>query len=137
MTKKDHEMITARRNLVEKMNRENRTDEEKYQACMNLKYEEYITEIHNAEEAIEKYAKYYHARRFECPDSFKFLMFFNGWCSPFVALNELLKVIDKNEMLLKRKQKETGIKSGYKSRYREMMSLIQRNSHAAKGKEES
>ena len=39
-----------------------------------------------------------------------------------MKMNELLKVINKNEMLLKRE----GKKKGYKSRYREMELLVQR-----------
>ena len=62
-----------------------------------------------------------HAKESDCPDSFKFLMLLNGWHNPFVALNELLKVIYTNEMLLKR----NGMKKGYKSRYREMEKLVQ------------
>lgn len=42
------------------------------------RYEEFVTEIHNAENAIERYAKYYHARESECPDSFKYIMLING-----------------------------------------------------------
>ena len=52
------------------------------------------------------------------------VMFFNDWHSPFVALNELLKVIDKDEMLIKRARKE-GAVIAYKSRYKEMLRLIQ------------
>lgn len=83
-----------------------------------------MTEIHNAENAIERYAKYYHARESKCPDSFKYIMLINGWGSPFVALRELVKVIEQNEGLLKKKKKETGIKTSYKSRLREMQGLI-------------
>ena len=68
---------------------------------------------------------YYHARENECPDSFKFLMLINGWHSPFVALNELLKVIYTNEMILKRE----GKKKGYRSRYREMEMLVQKHAN--------
>ena len=46
--------------------------------------------------------------------------------SPVIALNELVKQIDTNEMLLKRKQRETGMKTTYKSRYKEMRDLIQK-----------
>ena len=120
------EMIDARRNLARKMMSEGRSEDDIYTACKNLKYEPLITEIRNAENAIEKYAKFYHAKESECPDSFKFMMLINGWHSPFVALNELLKRIDTNETLLKRKQKATGLKSGYKSRYKEMRELLQR-----------
>ena len=120
------EMIDARRNLALKMKSEGRSEDDVYTACKNLKYEPLLTEIRNAETAIEKYARFYHAKESECPDSFKFMMLFNGWKSPFVALNELIKRINTNETLLKRKQKATGIKSGYKSRYKEMRELLQR-----------
>lgn len=119
-------MIEARRNLARKMMSEGRSEDDIYTACKNLKYEPLITEIRNAETAIEKYARFYRAKESECPDSFKFMMLINGWHSPFVALNELIKRIDTNETLLKRKQKATGIKSGYKSRYKEMRELLQR-----------
>lgn len=122
MTAVDHEMITARRNLCQQMLAEGTDEDEIYQTCRNLRYEEHVTEIRNAEKAIEEYAAFYHAKENECPDSFKFLMLMNGWHNPFVALNELLKVINKNEMLLKRE----GKKKGYKSRYREMELLVQR-----------
>lgn len=90
-----------------------------------MKYETLITEIRNAEGAIERYAKFYHARERDCPDSFKLLMLVNGWHSPFVALNELLKRIDTNEGLMKRE------KPAYKSRYKELRELLQKevNSH--------
>lgn len=96
-----------------------------------MKYEPLITEIRNAENAIEKYAKFYHAKESECPDSFKLLMLVNGWSSPFVALNELLKRIDTNEGLMKREKKRTGEKPAYKSRYKELRELLQKevNSH--------
>lgn len=84
---------------------------------------ELIDEIQFAEKNIIKYAKYYHAKEKDCPDSFKFLMLMNGWQNPFVALNELLKRIDSDEMILKREAKRTGQK--YKSRYKEMRELIQ------------
>ena len=99
--------------------------DEIYLACIGLKFEPYITEIRNAEKAIENYAMYYHARENECPDSFKFLMMANGWHSPFIALNELLKVIYTNEMILKRE----GKKKGYRSRYREMEMLVQKHAN--------
>lgn len=117
-------MITARKYLVEKMKADGKSADEIYDACMGLRYEEFVTEIHNAENAIERYAKYYHARESECPDSFKYIMLINGWGSPFVALRELLKVIERNEGLLKKKKRETGVKTSYKSRLREMQGLI-------------
>ena len=86
--------------------------------------EELINSIRNAEYFIEQNAPYHHAMESECPDSFKFLMLLNGWHNPFIALNELLKVIYTNEMLLKK----NGMKKGYKSRYREMEKLIQEHS---------
>jgi hypothetical protein len=88
---------------------------------MPINRDSIIEEIRGAEYNIELYAPYYHARESECPDAFKFLMLLNGWRNPFVALNELLKVIYTNEMLLKR----NGMKKGYKSRYREMEKLVQ------------
>ena len=88
--------------------------------------EELINRIRNAEYFIEQNAAYYHAKESDCPDSFKFLMLLNGWHNPFVALNELLKVIYTNEMLLKR----NGMKKGYKSRYRKMEKLVQEHSTA-------
>jgi hypothetical protein len=91
-----------------------------------MKYETLITEIRNAENAIEKYAKFYHAKESECPDSFKFLMMINEWHNPFVALNELLKRIDTNEGLMKREKKRTGEKPAYKSRYKELRELLQK-----------
>lgn len=84
-----------------------------------------ITEIHNAEKTIEQYARYYHAKEKDCPNDFKFLMLINNWHSPFIALNELLKRIYTNELLLRREQKITGIKNNYKSRYRELEELVQ------------
>ncbi|MBQ2458053.1 MAG: hypothetical protein II275_07855, partial [Bacteroidaceae bacterium] len=66
----------------------------------------------------------YHSHESDCPAGFKMVMFFNDWHSPFVALNELLKVIDKDEMLIKRARKE-GAVIAYKSRYKEMLRLIQ------------
>lgn len=82
-----------------------------------------LEEIRGAEYNIELYAPCYHAKESDCPDAFKFLMLLNGWHNPFVALNELLKVICTNEMLLKR----NGIKKGYKSRYRELELLVQKH----------
>ena len=84
-----------------------------------------LEEIRGAEYNIELYAPCYHAKESDCPDAFKFLMLLNGWHNPFVALNELLKVICTNEMLLKR----NGIKKGYKSRYRELELLVQKHAH--------
>jgi hypothetical protein len=85
-----------------------------------------MKEIHRAENALEEYSDYYHAREKDTPESFKFLMYLNGWQSPFEAINELLKRIDTNEMLLKRYQKETGKKLAYKSRYKELRQLVQK-----------
>ena len=124
-SKRTSVMIEARRNLAKTMMAEGKSEAEIYKTVRRLKYEPLITEIHNAEWAIEHYAKYYHARERDCPDSFKFLMLLNGWHNPFVALNELLKVIYTNEMLLKR----NGMKKGYKSRYREMESLVQEHAN--------
>ena len=45
-------------------------------------------------------------------------MLINNWTSPFIALNELLKRIETNTMLLRKK----GIK--YKTNYRELESLL-------------
>lgn len=87
--------------------------------------EELINRIRNAEYFIEQNTPYYHAKESDCPDSFKFLMLLNGWHNPFVALNELLKVIDKNEMLIKRASKQ-GAVIDYKSRYKEMFLLVQK-----------
>ena len=85
---------------------------------------ELVEEIHRAEKLIEKYAGCYHLHEADCPVGFKMVMFFNGWHSPFVALNELLKVIDKDEMLIKRARKN-GVVIDYKSRYKEMRRRIQ------------
>lgn len=111
---------------------EGSSEDEIYTACRYLKYEPLITEIRNAENAIEKYAKFYHAKESECPDSFKFLMLINSWHNPFIALNELLKRIYTNEMILKREFKRTGKKAEYKSRYKEMRSLIQECANSSK-----
>lgn len=92
---------------------------------MPINRDSIIEEIRRAEYNIELYAPYYHARESDCPDSFKFLMLLNGWHNPFAALNELLKVIYTNEMLLKR----NGMKKGYKSRYREMERLVQEHAN--------
>lgn len=122
MTGIDRAMIEARRNLVSEMKADGKNQDEIYLSCVGMKYEPNITEIRNAEKAIESYAMYYHARENECPDSLKFLMLVNGWHSPFIALNELLKVIYTNEMILKRE----GKKKGYRSRYREMEMIVQK-----------
>ena len=87
--------------------------------------DEMITEIHNAEKAIENYARFYHSKETECPISFKFLMLINEWRNPFNALSELLKRIYTNELLLKR-EKTACRKFMYKSRYKEMRELIQK-----------
>ena len=94
---------------------------------------ELVEEIHRAEKLIEKYAGCYHLHEADCPVGFKMVMFFNGWHSPFVALNELLKVIDKDEMLIKRARKQ-GTVINYKSRYKEMCLLVQKevNKHGGK-----
>ena len=84
-----------------------------------------IDEIHRAESCIERYARFYRAQEADCPAEFKMVMFFNGWHSPFVALNELLKVIDKDEMLIKR-VKKNGEPVTYKSRYKEMRLFLQK-----------
>jgi hypothetical protein len=51
-------------------------------------------------------------------------MLVNKWESPFVAINGLLKIIEDNEFLLKKKQKLTKDKINYKSRYKEMRNLV-------------
>ena len=84
-----------------------------------------ITEIKSAETAITKYAKFYHSKENECPADFKLLMLINGWTNPFIALNELLKRIDADEILLKRREKESGIKTGYKSIYKRARAFLQ------------
>lgn len=84
-----------------------------------------IEEIRRAEQLLSEYAEFYHAHEDECPARFRLVMLMNGWHTPFVALNELLKVICKNEMILKRE----GKKKGYKSRYREMRNLVQRHAN--------
>lgn len=125
MTDIDRTMIEARRNLAKEMIAEGKSEEEIYNACVSLEYEPLVIEIRNAEKAIERYAEYYHAKERECPDGFKFLMLVNNWHNPFVALNELLKRIYTNEILLKRQ----GRKKGYKSRYREMELLVQKENN--------
>ena len=94
---------------------------------------ELVEEIHRAEKLIEQYAGCYHLHEADCPVGFKMVMFFNGWHSPFVALNELLKVIDKDEMLIKRARKN-GAVIDYKSKYKEMCLLVQEevNKHGGK-----
>ncbi len=94
---------------------------------------ELVEEIHRAEKLIEKYAGCYHLHEADCPTGFKLVMFFNDWHSPFIALNELLKVIDRNEMLIKRARKQ-GAVINYKSRYKEMHLLLQKevNKHGGK-----
>ena len=87
--------------------------------------EDLITEIKSAETAITKYAKFYHSKENECPADFKLLMLINGWTSPFIALNELLKRIDTNEHLIKRREKKSGIKTGYKSVYKKTRAFLQ------------
>ena len=84
-------------------------------------------EIHRAESCIERYARFYHAQEADCPVDFKLLMLVNGWHNPFIALNELLRRIYDNEMLMKRERKRTGIKPVYKSRYRELEGLVEDN----------
>lgn len=94
---------------------------------------ELVEEIHRAEQLIENYAGCYHLHEADCPVGFKMVMFFNDWHSPFIALNELLKVIDKNEMLIKRARKQ-GAVIDYKSSYKEMCLLVQKevNKHGGK-----
>ena len=79
-----------------------------------------ISEIKNCEKLIEEYSWCYGIRESKCPKEFKFIMLFNGYPSPFVALNELLNRIYSNEQILKR----TGKLAGYKSRYREMRGIL-------------
>lgn len=123
---RDYTMIEARRNLVKEMKNAGEKEEEIYKSCIELKYKSFITEICNAEKAIENYVRYYYSRESDCPDSFKFLMLINKWSSPFIAINELLKRIDTNETLLKRECKKTGRKADYKSRYKYLRSLVQK-----------
>lgn len=92
--------------------------------CLVRGMKELVDEIRRAEKLIERYAGCYHLHESDCPAGFKMVMFFNDWHSPFVALNELLKIIDKDEMLIKRAMKE-GAVIAYKSRYKEMLRLIQ------------
>lgn len=89
---------------------------------------EYLTkEIHQCEKLLEEYVNCYDLHENECPASFKLVMLLNEWHSPFTALNELLKRIDTNEMLLKR-AKKNGAVFKYKSRYREMCTLVKNKS---------
>lgn len=82
-----------------------------------------IKEIYQCESLIEDYAGCCDLHENECPADFKMLMLINEWHSPFIALNELLKRIDTNEMLLKR-AKKNGAEFKYKSRYREMCTIV-------------
>lgn len=84
-----------------------------------MKEQDLKDEINKADELIRKYVGFYHAREEDCPADFKFLMLMNNWTSPFIALNELLKVIDTDKMLLKR----IGIK--IKTNYTELQQLLQ------------
>lgn len=89
-----------------------------------MQVEQLIAEIHQCEKILEEYVNCYDLRENECPSSFKLIMLLNNWHSPFIAMNELLKRIDTNEMLLKR-AKKSGADFKYKSRYHEMCSLVQ------------
>lgn len=89
-----------------------------------MQVEQLITEIQQCEKILEEYVNCYDLRKNECPSSFKLIMLLNNWHSPFIAMNELLKRIDTNEMLLKR-AKKSGADFKYKSRYREMCLLVQ------------
>lgn len=89
-----------------------------------MQVERLITEIHQCEKILEEYVNCYDLHENKCPSSFKLIMLLNNWHSPFIAMNELLKRIDTNEMLLKR-AKKSGADFKYKSRYREMCSLVQ------------
>ena len=95
--------------------------------------EHLIKEIHQCECLIEDYAGCYDLHINECPSDFKFIMLLNGWASPFIVLNELLKRIDTNEMLLKR-AKKNGAEFKYKSRYREMCTIVKRKGAGMIGK---
>lgn len=90
-----------------------------------MNVEHLIKEIHQCESLIEDYAGCLDLHENECPSDFKFIMLLNGWASPFIALNEFLKIIDTNEMLLKR-AKKNGTEFKYKSRYREMCTLLKK-----------
>lgn len=89
-----------------------------------MQVEQLITEIQQCEKILEEYVNCYDLHENECPSSFKLIMLLNNWHSPFIAMNELLKRIDTDEMLLKR-AKKSGADFKYKSRYREMCSLVQ------------
>ena len=52
----------------------------------------------------------------------------NGWASPFIALNEMLKRIETLEMLLKRARKN-GAVFQYKSHWKEMDLLIKKHAN--------
>ena len=97
-----------------------------------------LSEIRAAEKVLEENCMYYHARESECPAGFRLIMLLNGWPSPFVALNELLKVIERDEIILKRRWKNTGRKPRYRSRHRELMLLLQRyaNDHQSLKRED-
>lgn len=94
--------------------------------------ERLIKEIERAEHFIQQFAPYYHALEADCPSSFKALMLVNDWHSPFIAINELLKRIDTNEMLIKRESKKTGVKFQYKRKYKELRELVQKQSIGGK-----
>lgn len=126
MTNEDVRLIKKRIELVKVLKKEGKSEEEIYIACRLVKSNELIAEIREAEKLIEENAKYYHSQVEDIPTSFQFICFLNHWESPFVALNELLKRIDTNQQLLKREEKRIGIKSGYKSRYKEMRELLQK-----------
>ena len=76
-------------------------------------------ENERVEKAIRKYAKYYHAKEADCPSDFKFLMLINGWTSPFIAINELLKRVYSNEQIMKRD------KIKYTQRYKDLQHFVQ------------
>ena len=126
MTNEDKRLIKKRIELVKVMKKDGKSEDDIYMACRLVKANELIEEIRRAEKLIEENAKYYHCNESEIPNSFKFICFMNCWQSPFVALNELLKRIDTNQQLLKREEKRIGIKSGYKSRYKELRELLQK-----------
>lgn len=127
MTSEDRRLIKKIIELVKVMKKDGKSEDDIYTACRLVKSNELIDEIRRAEDLIEMYAKYYHCKAEDIPNSFKFVCALNQWESPFIALNELLKRIDTNQQLLKREEKRIGIKSGYKSRYKEMRELLQRN----------
>lgn len=126
MTNEDVRLIKKRIELVKVLKKEGKSEEDIYVACRLVKSNELIAEIRKAEKLIEENAKYYHAQVEDIPTSFLFVCLLNHWESPFIALNELLKRIDTNQQLLKREEKRIGIKSGYKSRYKEMRELLQK-----------